>query len=366
MKDRLIAFLSDLKKRKAIFAYSEGETKQAIISPLLSLIAWNPFDPEEVTQEYAVEQRRVDYALRVFSAPKVFIEVKKVDEPLAPHEEQLVSYATRESVMLAVLTNGITWWLYLPLVEGKWDQKKFYTIDVMEQEPPQAAEKFIEFLSKSMTASGEAITRAEAVFKDRRKHLIISAQLPKAWNRLVETADETLVQLLKENTEKLCGYELETETVIRFIEQHQDAFTIDDIIKPVTGPASSRKPVGERLSTESGRAKETRLRVTINWQKVGKPQPVEVLGNDRGLRIFLHALERIAKEVGMPKFRGLLNFQVNRGMLLSGERTRYHRSELLGFYVLTHNGTEEKARILTDVAGEFGLPLGFLEVEVVE
>jgi hypothetical protein len=53
-------------------------------------------------------------------------------------------------------------------------------------------------------------------------------------------------------------------------------------------------------------------------------------------------------------------------MLLSGERTRYHRSELLGFYVLTHNGTEEKARILTDVAGEFGLPLGFLEVEVVE
>jgi hypothetical protein len=37
-----------------------------------------------------------------------------------------------------------------------------------------------------------------------------------------------------------------------------------------------------------------------------------------------------------------------------------------GFYVLTYNATDEKARILKGVAAKFGLPPDFLKVDVVE
>jgi len=68
----------------------------------------------------------------------------------------------------------------------------------------------------------------------------------------------------------------------------------------------------------------------------------------------------------MAKFEELLNFQVNRGMLLAKERTRYHRRELLGFFVLTNNATHEKREILLAVAKKFDMPSGFLRVDIVD
>jgi hypothetical protein len=90
-----------------------------------------------------------------------------------------------------------------------------------------------------------------------------------------------------------------------------------------------------------------------------------VLENNRGVSIFLSTLQRVAEHVGIQRFRELLELPVNRGMLLSEERTKYHRKALLGFYVLTYNATDEKAAILRDVARKFGFPLDFLRVEVV-
>ncbi len=366
MLERLEIYLRELKNRKDIYGFSEADTKQSIILYILSLLGWNPFDAEEVKPEYGVGGSWVDYALRIYSTPKVFIEVKKVQEKLDSHEEQLVTYATKESVKLAVLTNGLTWWLYLPLVEGRWDQKKFYTIDVSEQEPDQAAEKFFRFLSKETTSSGEAITQAEAVINDRRKDSVISNTLPKAWNRLIDSTDDVLVQLLKENTEKLCGYEIEVKTVTRFFEQNKDTLLIQNSNNTPLKPSirSVHKP--DAPIDDVRRGKETTLRAIIDWQSIGKSLPQEVFENDRGVRIFLQVLECIAKHVGMAKFRELLSFQVRRGMLLSKVRTKYHRKELLDFYVLTYNATDEKAQIILDVVAKFNLPPDFIRVEVVD
>lgn len=372
MQEKIARFLADLKKRKDIFGYSEAATKQSIILYLLQLLGWNPFDSEEVKPEYGVEERKVDYALRVYSTSKVFIEVKKVDEPLAPHEQQLIRYATTESVKLAVLTNGITWWLYLPLVEGKWDQKKFYTIDVIEQDSYQAAEKFVEFLSQSATVSGAAIHKAESVFKDKKKGQIISNTLPIAWNKLVESADEILVQLLKESSEKLCGYEIDTEAVIQFLDQNHNKLLLTpdslraespSFVIPHKTPANVDK---EQADKEFHRSKEKILKVVINWQRVGKGQPLQVFDDGRGVHIFLATLKQIKEHIGIGKFQELLDFQVYRGMLLSKEPTKYHRQELDGFYVLTYNSTDEKAKIITDVIAKFGLPPDFISVKVVD
>jgi hypothetical protein len=51
-------------------------------------------------------------------------------------------------VGLAILTNGISWYFYLPLQEGSYEQRNFYTIEIYDQESEEIVKKFEEFLSK--------------------------------------------------------------------------------------------------------------------------------------------------------------------------------------------------------------------------
>ena len=101
--------------------------KQAVVLPLVQLLGWDPSDPDEVTPEYTVKTMRVDYSLRIGGSDAVFLEVKKPDENLERHEEQLLLYSFHQGVALAALTNGITWWFYLPKQTGDWQERKFYT-----------------------------------------------------------------------------------------------------------------------------------------------------------------------------------------------------------------------------------------------
>ena len=97
----------------------ESATKQGVVLRLLSLAGWDTFDISQVVPEYTVGTRRVDYVLRPGSPNAVFIEVKRLSENLERHQQQLLEYCFQEGVKLAVLTNGRTWWLYLPLQGGE-------------------------------------------------------------------------------------------------------------------------------------------------------------------------------------------------------------------------------------------------------
>lgn len=109
MKERLSVFVERIKIDKKIFSYDESATKQAVILQLLSILGWNTFNIDEITPEYSVGGRNVDYSLRVGGSNKVFIEVKKVGEDLEKHQEQLLNHSFQQGVKLAVLTNGVTW-----------------------------------------------------------------------------------------------------------------------------------------------------------------------------------------------------------------------------------------------------------------
>jgi hypothetical protein len=160
--------------------------------------------------------------------------------------------------------------------------------------------------------------------------------------------------------------------VIGFFEQHQDKLLLSRVGKPARekglSPTQkiSHKPSSGAYEGGFLKANETTLRVVINWQKVGKSQPPEVVENGRGVRILLQVLERIANHVGKSRFQELLDLPVNRGMLLSRQRTKYNKSPLLDYYVLTYNSTAEKAGILKDVVRKFNLPPDFLVVEIVD
>ncbi len=226
LKQRLLVRIEKLQAPKRLTAFDEASTKQAVILPLLADLGWDTSDVDQVKPEHSVGGMKVDYALRVDQTSKAFLEVKRVEEDLEGHQEQLLNYAFKEGVRLAVLTNGLTWWFYLPLREGSWEQRRFYAIDFDKQESEDITTRLIEFLSYQVISSGEAYANAEKAYEYAQRNAVISKTLSEAWNRIISAADETLLELISDMTESLCGYKPDSEVLDTFLARHRDQFLL--------------------------------------------------------------------------------------------------------------------------------------------
>lgn len=248
IKKALMSAIIEIRNNRSVFTLDEASIKSSVVQRFLSMLGWDPFDVNEVKPEYTVESKRVDFSLRINETNKVFIEVKRPSENLEPHQEQLLGYSFREGVKLAVLTNGLTWWFYLPLNEGSWEQRRFFTADFLQQEPNAIADKLIELLLKENIASGDALKNAEHLYRGRQKRNILRHALPKAWYKILNDPDDLLVELLIETTEKLSGFRPEIEDVEKFIINIQaSSSTKPEVssppIKQAISPVSARKPI---------------------------------------------------------------------------------------------------------------------------
>lgn len=244
MIEQLTAFIESLKANPKVSIYDEAATKQAIILPLLHLLGWDTYNIDEVTPEFSVENRRVDYSLRLNNSNEFFIEVKKTGEDLEGYQEQLLDYSFRQGVELATLTNGITWWFYLPTKKGDWKARKFYTIDIIQQESIDIASKFVDLLSKNSVQSGKAVQHAESIYKGQMKKKTIDDTLSEAWNNIITESDTLLIDLIAETTEKICGFKPDTEQVKLFLEYHEAEFLISpEPLEELKPPKRSPTPV---------------------------------------------------------------------------------------------------------------------------
>lgn len=219
-------FIDNLKANPRIGSFDEASTKQAIILPLLHHLGWNTYNIDEVTPEFSVENRRVDYSLRISNTNKVFLEVKKTGEDLERFQEQLLDYSFRQGVELSILTNGKTWWFYLPTQKGDWKTRKFYTIDIIQQESQDVVQKFVDLLSKNNIQTGKALQHAESIYKGKQKKKMIEETIPEAWNKIITEPDSLLVDLLSETTEKLCGFKPENNETLHFLKTYGDRFLL--------------------------------------------------------------------------------------------------------------------------------------------
>jgi len=251
MHDQVLRLVDEIKADSRALTYDEAATKQAIVMRLLSILGWNPFNIGEVMPEYSLASRRVDYSLRVHGANKVFIEVKRIGEDLERHQKQLLDYSFQEGIKLAVLTNGLTWWFYLPLHEGSWEQRKFYAIDVLQQLPDDVATKFVAFLQRTNVASGQSIANAEQVYAAQKKSSVIKSNLPKAWNKILSDPNELLIELINETLEQISGIKADNSQVEAFLLKHASQFLLSEI-----GGATVR--IGEIVKTSGPTADTSR------------------------------------------------------------------------------------------------------------
>lgn len=262
MKDRILSLITKVRGNPALRTADEAAIKQVVILTLLRILGWDDENMDEVFPEYSVESRRVDYALRVNDANEFFLEAKRPGENLETHEEQLLEYSFRQGVELAALTNGFTWFFYLPTRKGDWSARRFYAIDIDAQDPDDVADKFISILSKPNVTGGQALQYAETIYKGRIIKQLVEETLPKAWNKIVSDPESRLVDLIIETTEKLCGSRPTASQVESFLKS-TNAVESRGINQPSASRALSSKThrsqdmTAERLISEAGFPSET-------------------------------------------------------------------------------------------------------------
>ena len=242
MQEKIINFVEDLKNRRmSLDSLDEASTRQAVVGKLLHLLGWDIFNVDEVIPEYPVGDTKIDYALKTGRYnDKLFIEVKRIREDLARHQEQLLGYCFKEGVNFAILTNGIVWWFYLPLRQSSWDERRFYAIDIVQQESKDVASKLIEFLSRDNIVNGNAIKSAELMYVSKDKDNVLNDTLPKAWDKMIAEGNNKLIELVGDVTEKLCGFKPDTGTIKRFLSGHEYHLRTTGV-----GIQSSKDPISQ-------------------------------------------------------------------------------------------------------------------------
>ena len=197
---------------------NEAQVSHGIVGRLLDALAWPRYNTKVVTPEYSVQGTRVDYALcHPQSKPIIFIEVKKVGQIDEGGERQLFQYAFHEGVPVAVLTDGKEWHFFYPSGQGNYKERRVCKLDLITGGSEDSTARLDRYLNYESIRTGEAIHAIAHDYQNVSRRRQIEMSLPEAWTKLVQEADEFLLEVVAEKSESLCGYKPTDEQVLNFL-----------------------------------------------------------------------------------------------------------------------------------------------------
>ena len=200
--------------------------------PVLNLLGWEVFNTRIVWPGFTFDGGRVDFALcDPPGEPRCFIEVLYQGALSSPDttrqgkkannaREKLMKCAFDSGAHLLVLTDGLTWGFYLPAQVGTDEERQVFMLgllDLSEHDQIKAAEVLTQYLLKQDVVSGAAQSKAQQEYRDRKRRARALRGVPQAWNRLVSTGEELLIDLLAEECEASTGVRPERSDVQSFL-----------------------------------------------------------------------------------------------------------------------------------------------------
>lgn len=223
---------------------NEASVSSGCVLPLLQSLGWPVFKTSVVAPEYTVGSGRVDYALRGNpDAVDIFIEVKAVGN--VSGQEQLFRYAFEQGVPVLILTNGEDWSFYYALGQGPYNDRRIYKLNILERDISVVQKTFMRYLSFESVRIGEARRCAEKDCGVARTRKIAKNQIPNAWITLIQSADQTLTDLIADAVEDACGHRPSLDDIQEYLQNTAKT-------KPTaTITTSSRSPHHVRAHTAS-------------------------------------------------------------------------------------------------------------------
>jgi len=177
-----------------------------VIMPILQALHWDCFDPQIVKPQYQIGNGRVDFALLYNGKPWVFIEAKSLGTKLDEFHAQTIFYAFQGEAEIAVLTNGESWFFYLPRERGNWQERQFLRVNLYDQNIEDIEKNFMCFLSFESITSGESVRRAKDRLIEKQRKKKISVTLHKAFEDILAEPDNRFFDILAEKCENLCQF----------------------------------------------------------------------------------------------------------------------------------------------------------------
>ena len=166
--DDLVSVIETLQQRIRDHGTSlrenETRTRMALIDPLLTVLGWDVSDPALVTPEYNVGGKRADYALLNDGGVVVFLEAKKLDEPLSGHRSQIVAYASELGIKFPALTNGNDWEVYDNSKLVPIDQRQILNLNISNTPAFECALKLL-LLWRPNLATGQPVAAEEPLLE---------------------------------------------------------------------------------------------------------------------------------------------------------------------------------------------------------
>ena len=126
---------------------SEEATKQSMVLPLLQILGYDIFNPEEVIPEVTCDISgkgdKIDYVIANKGRHEILIECKECHQNLYNHISQLKKYFVASDARFAILTNGIDYLFFSDHDKANiMDEKPFYSLNMLS-----LSEEDINFLS---------------------------------------------------------------------------------------------------------------------------------------------------------------------------------------------------------------------------
>ncbi|OGI02596.1 MAG: hypothetical protein A2104_10445 [Candidatus Melainabacteria bacterium GWF2_32_7] len=138
--------LSERVKKLRGQIQTEEATKNAFIMPLIQILEYDIFNPNEVIPEFVADigvkkGEKVDYAIILNNQPAILIECKCCGDKLEKHDSQLYRYFSVTKARFAVLTDGVIYKFFTDLEESnKLDKKPFFIFNMLDFDDNQVSE----------------------------------------------------------------------------------------------------------------------------------------------------------------------------------------------------------------------------------
>jgi predicted type IV restriction endonuclease len=236
------SIITSLKQREFV---NEAEVTQGVILRILNQLNWDVYDTKKVKPQFRIDNRMIDFALcSPDNKPSIIIEVKALGKA-NNSDDQVLEYAFKTGIPIAILTDGQEWHFYLPAERGSLSERRFYKLDLVERNENEIIEIFHCYLDYNAVRSGDALKKARIDYEKQYKNKEINSSIPIAWNKLIEENDDILVSLISEKVADICGYEPPVEVVISFLKSLGQQSSSSPIDRPIV---EKKQPQGLELT----------------------------------------------------------------------------------------------------------------------
>jgi hypothetical protein len=191
---------------------AEADTRHLVTDLLVDVLGYDKYD--NLTAEFAVKGDWADYGIRIDKQLQAFIEVKRIAQKLsASHLKQVESYALKEGVQWAILTNAQVWQAYhvMPVKGQQSEVTLIFEVDILDENLKPSTKTDLMFLiSKEGLSKGrlaDYLSAQNAISPKTLKPIFLSDDVLLAVRKEIKRKTKFNVELkdLKQAVKRILG-----------------------------------------------------------------------------------------------------------------------------------------------------------------